>query len=370
MTIDSEEYINIYSSSNLFLSGNNNVSFSGNNMVFSSTIQAAITARDFYFDGSNYLQLASANSFAISAGGYGQVTAGNLTLYASNTTTVSGETINLIGPTIVHGNLIPSISDMYSLGSNSAVWKEMFIGPGTINISGPNNTVGTIGTDQNAIIYTKTGFATPFINIGPTINELDPGQIGGWVLAPTGNVDNDTYDLTAQKKTPGAEFPAGLTGPVYSLIKNPSLSYSAGNTGSSNVTTQIILLTETSVYEVGPITSTSTNIFLVMANAAFISGGHKIQYTVGRAITSAASSSASTNILGNVTPLALSDTTTPANYMAAFPGGANNKNVSLSGYALDSPGAGTFYYKIWMSSDNDAHIYTGTHVSLSVLKVF
>jgi len=93
---------------------------------------------------------------------------------------------------------------------------------GTLNISGPigSNVVGTLGTDQNAIVYTEYGFATPFINIGPSINAIDnPGDIGGWVIAPTGILGSPDYDLVAQQKLPGASVPAGLTGPIYSLIK-------------------------------------------------------------------------------------------------------------------------------------------------------
>ena len=117
----------------------------------------------------------------------------------------------------IAGNIIPALSNTYSLGMTGAVWKSLAIGPGTIDISGPNGAIGTIGTDKNSIVYTASGFATPFINVGPAINTLDPGAIGGWVIAPTGTYGQPGYDLIIQQKIPGASAPAGLTGPTYSL---------------------------------------------------------------------------------------------------------------------------------------------------------
>jgi len=54
--------------------------------------------------------------------------------------------------------------------------------------------------------------------------------------------------------------------------------------------------------------------------------------------------------------------------MAATPQGINNENLNLSGFALDTPGAGTFYYTIWMSSQA-SHNYTTMAAALTVLKV-
>jgi len=120
----------------------------------------------------------------------------------------------------IMGNIIPGQNNTYDLGATGMAWKSINMGPGTLNIQGPqgSDVIGTIGTDQNAIVYTKSGFATPFINIGPAIDLLDPGAIGGWVLAPTGTFGGPDYDLIAQQKLPGASLPAGLTGPVYSLL--------------------------------------------------------------------------------------------------------------------------------------------------------
>jgi hypothetical protein len=86
---------------------------------------------------------------------------------------------------LIEGNIIPSQSNVYTLGATGSVWKSIYMGPGTLNIAGPegSDVMASLGTDQNAIVYTESGFATPFINVGPSINALDPGAIGGWVIA-------------------------------------------------------------------------------------------------------------------------------------------------------------------------------------------
>jgi len=127
----------------------------------------------------------------------------------------------------VDGNIIPLESNTYTLGSPDSIWKGIYIGPGTLTIAGPEGSslVGTIGTDLNAIVYSQSGFATPFINIGPSIDPLDPGAIGGWAVYPIGTPGTSDYDLVAQQKLPALGLPAGLTGPVFSLLN--------GTTGST-----------------------------------------------------------------------------------------------------------------------------------------
>jgi len=108
---------------------------------------------------------------------------------------------------LVDGNVVPGHDNMYSLGTTGAVWKTLHIGP------------GTIGSDPDGIVYAQSGFATPFINVGPNMNSLDPLAIGGWVIGPTGTYGNPDYDLVTQQKSLGAALPAGLTGQAYSLTR-------------------------------------------------------------------------------------------------------------------------------------------------------
>ncbi len=139
----------------------------------------------------------------------------------------------------VDGNLVPTTSLAFSLGAAGARWSSIFVGPGTIDLGGPPGyTPATIGADQNGIVYTQYGFATPFINIGPSQNPLDAGSIGGWQVGPTGTIGTDNYDLIAQQKLPGIS--GGLTGPAYSLILNPGPTGETGATGPRGISGEAV----------------------------------------------------------------------------------------------------------------------------------
>ena len=119
---------------------------------------------------------------------------------------------------MIEGNIIPRENLIYSLGASGAAWNSLHVGE-TIHMVGPGDVVGTIGTDQHGMVYTQSGFATPFINVGPTLNVLDPSDIGGWVIGPTGMYGDSNYDLVTQQKTQGVPVPEGLTGQVFSLTR-------------------------------------------------------------------------------------------------------------------------------------------------------
>jgi hypothetical protein len=107
---------------------------------------------------------------------------------------------------------------------------------------------------------------------------------------------------------------------------------------------------------------------MVMANASFIGNKHGVQLTVGRASSSGAAASASTNIASNVSPLAL-PVSSPSYYLAALPAqGDADGSLNLNGFAIDAPGAGTFYYTVWMQS-SVAHNYADLAVVLTALKI-
>jgi len=128
---------------------------------------------------------------------------------------------------LVKGNLLPDPDNLLSLGTPENRWSEIFIGPGTVNLYGPSLTkYATISADDNTIAYTETGFATPFINIGPS--QLTPYAVGGWQIFPLGIQGTTGYDLIAQEVIPGGT--GGTTGPIYSLIKR-GLTGPTGPTG-------------------------------------------------------------------------------------------------------------------------------------------
>jgi len=140
------------------------------------------------------------------------------------------------GNVVVGTNVIPSQSNVYSLGTPNRLWRELNMGPGTIKIAGPTGSTasGEIGTNLDGIIYTKYGFATPTINIGPEINELLPtGTVGGWQLSSVDASGNLPPDLTAQK----IDTSGNTTGTTYSLIYgNTGPTGSQGPTGVAGPT--------------------------------------------------------------------------------------------------------------------------------------
>jgi hypothetical protein len=149
-------------------------------------------------------------------------------IYQSNITTTA-EQVN------VSGNIIPTLTNTFTLGKTGSTWKEVYVGPGTINISGPTgyNTVGKIGTNLEGIVYTEFGFTTPFINVGPAIDPYSPvGTIGGWHIYSTGPTGNQIEDLVAQQINNNT---GGFTGPVYSLIAG-NRTGTTGPTGSRGPT--------------------------------------------------------------------------------------------------------------------------------------
>jgi hypothetical protein len=150
----------------------------------------------------------------------------------------------------------------------------------------------------------------------------------------------------------------------------PSLSYVAGNSPYATTTaliTNTVGTSQTRIYQIGPITSTAGQKFMIMANISFFGNNKDMQMTVGRATTSGANAVNSTNIVSGTAPVVLPQSTT-AYYMAGTPSISNSTSQNLSGFALDTPGAGTFYYTIWMASTN-THTYPELTAVITALKI-
>ena len=163
--------------------------------------------------------------------GTGSVHIGDVKI-SSSTASFTGTT----GPSaIFNSNLLPSLDNTYTLGASGASWRDLFVGPGTINIKGPvgAKNIATIGSDLQGIVYTQNGFASPFLNVGPEI--YTDQAVGGWQIVGTGYSGANEFvptDLYAQ-----INGQSGPTGPVYSLIfgKYGPTGYT-GEKGSQGVT--------------------------------------------------------------------------------------------------------------------------------------
>ena len=259
------------------------------------------------------------------------------------------------------------------------------MGPGTLNISGPNDTIGTIGTDQSGIIFTESGFTTPFINIGPEIDQLDLGSIGGWVLAPTGTYGTADYDLIVQQKLIGVSVPAGLTGPQGSQgiqgiqgltgsqgsqgiqgsqgsqgIQGPtgpsSINFLGGTSTVSSYTINFTLNTPIAVFCLGPYTLSQTVVVFISARVSFTIANDNSSYyfTVCRSTTEIVQGiTLTTGVTNIITNLQLSQLSS-ASIIDSMPGNTAIKNhiATINGSIIDTPSSGTYYYSIWMQSDH------------------
>jgi hypothetical protein len=155
-------------------------------------------------------------------------------------------TSGLTGTLMLDGDFMPSVSNVYNLGSPTNRWKSVYASVATLYLGNE----AEIGADNNSIAYANKGFAAPFLNIGPAVTTpLTPGAIGGWQVGPTGTIGTDSYDLIAQQKL----TTSGLTGPVYSLIRSSGITGPPGPTGS---------IAFPSVIHIDP-TSTSTTTYTI-----------------------------------------------------------------------------------------------------------
>jgi hypothetical protein len=135
----------------------------------------------------------------------------------------------------ISSDFVPTLSNVYTLGLTGARWKDIYIGPGSLNIAGPtpSSVPATIGSNLAGLAYSQFGFATPFINIGPAINSLVPqGTVGGWNIFGTGPTGSYFTDLRAQLISTGG---SGFTGPSYSLIYNNGYTGNTGPTGLQGI---------------------------------------------------------------------------------------------------------------------------------------
>ena len=147
-------------------------------------------------------------------------------IYYSGILAANGEQLD------ISGNIVPTQSNVYSLGYTGLRWKEVYMGPGSLNIAGPTGAIpATIGSNLSGIAYSQFGFATPFINVGPAIDPLAIlGTVGGWQIYGTGPTGGNYTDLVCQLINTGG---IGLTGPVFSLINNNSPTGATGLTGAT-----------------------------------------------------------------------------------------------------------------------------------------
>jgi len=158
---------------------------------------------------------------------------------ANNNTNYFNPILNVASNSIsISGDFLPNITDNFTLGNEDYHWKDLFVGPGSIRIQGPigSPNSATIGSDLDGIVYTESGIASPFYNIGPFLGQN--GAVGGWQIRsiqPTEDISGNNFvppvDLVAQVNTP-----SGLTGKRFSLLSRFTTDYNITTIYSNHAT--------------------------------------------------------------------------------------------------------------------------------------
>ena len=95
----------------------------------------------------------------------------SLNLTAGNGLSVNGSTVSLDGSAISQ-NLVPSLDDTYSLGSPDKVWRDVYIGPGSLYINGTKILEDNSGT---ITMYADSGQNLSFGTSGGGVIDLNAG---------------------------------------------------------------------------------------------------------------------------------------------------------------------------------------------------
>ena len=181
------------------------------------------------------------------------------------------------------GSIIPNQSLLYSLGSTTQRWNDMFVGPGTINIAGPqgSSVVGTIGTNASGIVYTPSGFASPTVTVGPAQLTDPTTAVGGWILSPSGTAGDPSYDLIV---TQGSTFAYNVAiPPSYSLIKNPTYQPLSAFSGTLLVSS-FTGVTPTAVLSLTISPTLSNSYINIMANLDVTSANTSANHTANMTV--------------------------------------------------------------------------------------
>jgi hypothetical protein len=110
----------------------------------------------------------------------------------------------------VEGNLIPSVDDTYSLGASDRVWKDVYIGPGSLYLNGTkilDNSSDTINmrTDRDQALNIQTSGTGTLTLRSDTVTQINsgntsssPAQSGSIILNANGGTINFNSDIVLQ----------------------------------------------------------------------------------------------------------------------------------------------------------------------------
>jgi len=137
----------------------------------------------------------------------------------------SGGTIS--GNVIVTGNVTPTTDNVYSLGSVGNRWKDLFVGPGSINIDGI--VIGNTG--GNIVISGASDFVFQSTSGAPSVSSSATANIALNAFNQANlafNQANTSYGSFAQANLAYAQANSG-TGIAVSAFAQANLAYTAAN---------------------------------------------------------------------------------------------------------------------------------------------
>ena len=246
----------------------------------------------------------------------GNVTGGNLV------TTGTANIGNLKITGTVEGNLIPSVSNTYSLGNSTNYWKDLFLAGNTITIGDQ-----TISSNAGGISLSNTAFLTTLTVSG----NANVGNLGtGGLIVATGNVSGG--NLT--------------TGGALSVT---------GNANIGNVGTGIIIATGniTGANLMGPLANGNSNVQIATSNGniTLTAVGNTVMTITG----TGANITGTVNISGNANVGNIGTTT-----LVATGAGSFGANVNMGTNWINNVG--------YPSANTDAasKIYVDTMVSTGI----
>jgi len=293
-------------------------------------------------------------------------------VYAIATLTGSGNTISFYTK-IYHVDSLGGDETLMAEGnSSSATNIAEVLGVYNYPLYVPDITLSSITRRFRVKIYALFTSSSNTLDLkfrDSTTSHIHTTLVANAATGPTGSTGAPSV-VTGPTGPTGRTGPTGSTGPTGIIgPTGPSISFQLGNNpyaASGTLITTTIGTGETRIYQVGPITTTASTKLLIMANVCFIADNKQVDMTVGRATTSGATAANSTNIVSGTSPVNL-PTTTPSYYMGAV-SHSNNIRSNVNGFAIDAPGAGTFYYTIWMSSSG-SHNYSEMTAVLTALQI-
>ena len=224
---------------------------------------------------------------------------------------------------------------------------------------------------------TRAGYTFNGYYDAPTGDYLYGPIDSGGSFTPTANT-NMTARWSVNPITPSITMAANsgvsATAGTINWTSTNQASFSSTGTFSATgtIATSITNATGgTAMYEIGPITTTGYSKLLITANLSMIAASaNEIQLTVGSYIATGATAAQSTNVPSNTTGISIPYSSSSSSvYFMATTTTVSGQSASLCGTAIDSPGAGTFYYRIWASSVPAMSSNTTITANLNVLQM-